>query len=246
MNKTKKVYQEHDGSQIQHEEIDSFFQDCAEKERLDMEDFLTNCDEAQDEYWAAEKKQAGKVVRNLKNTNVLIPTIPGTKKFRFSYFNYIVHRKDQFEKFIDCLAERGFMFSGWRNDTVVLNVLYNNIKYNVIDYFQEDYNVSLIADVACSLFSPEWLFSTYGQWNRSGELIGGKEELEFIRDRIENIFYGLTGSINITFSDAIKKINTVIKDKKWPDHNNPNKGLIDKCILQQIYTSDDPRYWEQP
>ena len=57
-------YHEHDRSDIQHEEIDSFFQDCAEKEKLDMEDFLTNCDESEAEYWAAEKKQAGKVVRN--------------------------------------------------------------------------------------------------------------------------------------------------------------------------------------
>ena len=212
---------------------------------IDQEDFLTKCEKNNSEHWAADKEKASHAVRKLKNNNVLNPKIEGTKKFRFSYYNYIVHRKLQFEKFIDCLAERGFMFEGWRDDTVVLNVLYNNIKYNTIDYFQDDYNVSLIADIACSLFSPEWLFSNYGKWDRSGKLIGGEEELEFIQDRIENMFYVITGPINITFSDSIEKINTVIENKKWPEYNEYNGGSGDKCILQQIYTSDDPRYWDQ-
>ena len=216
-----------------------------DKKPIDMEDYLSNREENDAEYWAADKEKASQAVRKLKHKNVLNPKIKGTRKFRFSYFNYIVHRKLEFEKFIDCLAERGFMFEGWRDDTVVLNVLYNNIKYNVIDYFEDDYNVSLIADIACSLLSPEWLFSNYGEWDGNGKLINGHDELEFIKDRIENISYIIDGPIAITFSESMNKIMTVIENKNWPEYFECYSGPKEKSIIQQIYTSDDPRYWNQ-
>jgi hypothetical protein len=211
----------------------------------DMEDFLTSLENNDAKDWAVEKEKYQQAVRKLRETNVLNPKIQGTKKFRFSYFNYIVHRKLQFEKFVDCLAERGFMFEGWRDDTVVLNILYNRIKHAVIDYIEDDYNVSLIADIACSLLSPEWLFSNYGEWDRSGNLINGHEELEFISDRLECISYIIDGPIAITFSESFNKIKTVIENKNWSEHNGTVNDSNDKCIIQQIYTSDDPRYWDQ-
>ena len=245
MGNTNNKLQEQNSLEDQAETFADLIKYIDDEKPVDKEDFLTNCQKNNSEYWAADKEKASHAVRKLKNTNVLNPKIKGTRKFRFSYFNYIVHRKLQFEKFIDCLAERGFMFEGWRDDTVVLNVLYNNIKYNVIDYFEDDYNVSLIADIACSLLSPEWLFSNYGKWDPSGNLINGYEELEFIRDRIECISYIIDGPIAITFSESINKIMTVIENKIWPEQCGPGKDSDDKCIIQQIYTSDDPRYWDQ-
>lgn len=245
MENTNNELIEQNNSKDQTEKFADLIKYIDDKKPIDMEDFLANHEKSDAEDWAAEKVKFQQAVRKLKDTNVLNPKIKGTRKFRFSYFNYIIHRKLEFEKFIDCLAERGFMFEGWKDDTVVLNVLYNNIKYNVIEYFQDDYNVSLIADIACSLLSPEWLFSNYGEWDRSGSLINGHEELGFIRDRIENISYIIDGPIAITFSESMNKIMTVIENKNWPEHSELVNDSDDKCIIQQIYTSDDPRYWNQ-